>query len=392
MIRALFLLVVFAAAGAFGIRLWSFVLPALPYAAGSGVVLMGLSLWRGRAQLRLRRIQIAQQRERERISKASTPPAAGTPPAGKGGNKDDSKDDSKDESDDIVLHPVVAPRKGAVDEASVEASLSKLRSLIGLGAVKEQIDDLVKLAIIQQERRSRGLDTDATLSFHMVFTGNPGTGKTTVARLVGDILRELGFLAKGHVVEVDRGNLVGRYIGHTAVQTKKKIQEAMGGVLFIDEAYTLSKGGERDFGQEAIDTLLKAMEDFREGFVVIVAGYGNEMKTFIESNPGLESRFNTYIHFEDYSPDELTAIFANTAAQQNYMLARGVDKKLKDTFERLIAEADGKFANGREARRLWEKTVQNQARRLHGMSRRGDSALVTIIDEDIPDSVKGGKR
>ncbi|GAA0598498.1 AAA family ATPase [Caenispirillum bisanense] len=379
MVKTVLVALVVITTAALGVRLWSLVVPALPYVAGAGVVVMGLSAARSRGQLQNRRIQLAQQRERERLSKAPPPP----PPPSRDGPQEP-------EGDDVVLRPVQPTRDGPRDGGALQESLRQLEALTGLDGVKRQINDLVSLAVIQQERRKRGLDQDSARSFHMVFTGNPGTGKTTVARLVGNILRDLGFLAKGHVVEVDRGNLVAGYIGQTAIQTKKKIQEAMGGVLFIDEAYSLAKGGGNDFGSEAIDTLLKAMEDHRDAFVVIVAGYREEMKTFINANPGLKSRFDITVHFEDYAVDDLTTIFGNFARQQGYQLAPGTSEAAAAAFSAMIAASDGAFGNGREARRLWERTVQNHARRLHGKSRRNDAALVTVLPEDVPATLDGG--
>ena len=192
-------------------------------------------------------------------------------------------------------------------EESLDELLAQLNSLIGLTGVKQEVNSLINLLKMKQLRDARGLKTP-NVSKHLVFLGNPGTGKTTVARLLSKIYKQMGVLEKGQLIEVDRGGLVAGYVGQTAIKTQERIDEAMGGVLFIDEAYTLAKGG-ADFGQEAIDTLLKAMEDKRDNFVVVVAGYSAPMATFLESNPGLKSRFNKNIVFEDYSQDELLAIF-----------------------------------------------------------------------------------
>ena len=234
---------------------------------------------------------------------------------------------------------------------------------------------------IQKQRDAAGLKT-AGISYHCVFTGNPGTGKTTVARIVAGIYKELGILKKGHLVETDRSGLVAEYVGQTAVKTNKVIDSALDGVLFIDEAYSLV-GGANDFGSEAIATLLKRMEDNRDRLVVILAGYEDEMQGFIDSNPGLQSRFNRYIHFEDYSADELFSIFKMYVKRNDYVLDAAADVALRQRLEKAVAEKDRNFGNARTVRNLFEKTLENQAMRLAVISDLTRDDLLTLKAEDL---------
>ena len=258
---------------------------------------------------------------------------------------------------------------------------AELSSLVGLTQVKEDVESLRNLIKVQALRKQQGLP-NTKVSYHCVFTGNPGTGKTTVARIVAGIYKELGILKKGHLVEVDRSKLVGEYVGQTAPKTNKVIDEALDGVLFIDEAYSLVGEGS-DYGAEAIATLLKRMEDDRDRLVVVLAGYTNEIKEFIDSNPGLQSRFNRYIQFDDYSTEELTEIFKRNLRKSRYKIKRDAFEKLQSVIERAVASRDKNFGNARYVRNLFEKVVQNQANRLARMESINNDELSIITREDI---------
>lgn len=267
------------------------------------------------------------------------------------------------EADPLLLEMSDLPPLGRKEELDFQALMAKLDQLTGLGEVKAEIRKLASLVRAQERRRSAGIKS-APVSLHLVFTGNPGTGKTTVARLVGELYAALGLLEDGHVVEVQQSDLVAGYIGQTALRTKDKVEEAYGGVLFIDEAYTLVGDSERSFGQEAIDTLLKEMEDNRNRLAVIVAGYTNEMRSFIGANPGLASRFTRHIEFEDYSVAELAEIYEGMARQHSYRLTDDARVALKSVIERIFAKRDANFGNARVMRTLFEATIEQQAIRI----------------------------
>jgi len=241
--------------------------------------------------------------------------------------------------------------------------MEELSSLIGLKSVKEEIESLYNYIKIQKIRIEKGIKSPP-LSYHCVFTGNPGTGKTTVARIVAQIYKELGILKKGHLVETDRSGLVAEYVGQTAIKTNSIIDKAIDGVLFIDEAYSLSEGGQGDFGKEAISTLIKRMEDDRERLVVILAGYSSNMDDFINTNPGLQSRFSRYIDFPDYSEEELLQIFLQNAKKGDYVLDENALTLLRGVLHDAIVHKDKNFGNARYVRNLFEKCIQNQANRL----------------------------
>lgn len=260
--------------------------------------------------------------------------------------------------------------------------MKELQSLIGLEQVKKDVDSLRNFVKAQKLRGEVGLKS-SQVSYHCVFTGNPGTGKTTVARIVAGIYKEMGVLKKGHLVECDRSDLVAEYTGQTAVKTNRKIDEALDGVLFIDEAYTLVQGGDGDFGVEAISTLLKRMEDDRHRLIVILAGYTKEIKQFINSNPGLESRFNRYIHFADYTVDELKQIFVYTLNKEQYNITPDAFRKVKNILEDKVANKDARFGNARYVRNLFEVIIQRWADRVASSNSVDTKDLTLITADDI---------
>ncbi|MCL1948043.1 MAG: AAA family ATPase, partial [Chitinivibrionia bacterium] len=268
-------------------------------------------------------------------------------------------------------------------EKTTDDLLAELNTLIGLKRVKEEVSTLINTLKINKIRESKGLK-QTSMSMHLVFSGNPGTGKTTVARIISKIYFNLGFLSKGHLTETDRAGLVGQYIGHTAIKTKEVIEKSKGGVLFIDEAYSLThdKSGQ-DFGKESIDTLLKYMEDYRNDLVVIVAGYPELMGDFLKSNPGLKSRFNNFIDFDDYNPEELYQILIGMCNKEQYKLSESAKEILKEHFTNIYNNKDTYFGNGREVRNIFEKLIKNQNNRLVGNKNLTEDELLTITEKDI---------
>ncbi|WP_445456185.1 AAA family ATPase [Flavobacterium sp. HNIBRBA15423] len=274
-----------------------------------------------------------------------------------------------------------------VENDSLEKVLDELNSLIGLENVKKDIAELVNLLKVQQKRTTQGLK-NIEITLHTVFLGPPGTGKTTVARLLGRIFKHLEFLTKGQMIETDREGMVAGYVGQTATKVDAIVADAKGGVLFIDEAYALSQNLGNDYGGEAINTLLKRMEDFREDFAVVVAGYDEPMQVFIDSNPGLRSRFNRYFHFNHFSPDELFAIFEIYCKKADFIITEEAQEKLKDTFDLLYQKRDDSFGNARVIRNIFEKCIQQQANRIVKIKRITKKVLRTLTEEDIPEPME----
>ena len=302
-------------------------------------------------------------------------------------NKSNSSDNAKATS---PSNKALEGMKGTINseevaekEVTLNELLDELNALTGLDQVKKDIKELINLLKVKKLREERGMK-QPSISLHMVFSGNPGTGKTTVARLLAKIYKALEILPEGQLVEVDRSNLVEGYVGQTATKTKEVVESALGGVLFIDEAYTLTANkGEKDFGQEAVDTLLKLMEDNRDNLIVIVAGYTELMEEFVNSNPGLRSRFNKYINFQDYTGEQLYEIFISMCKKQEYYPNTPAKTYVKEHFNELVENKDENFANAREIRNYLERSIQRQASRIVTLEKVTDKQLSTLTKEDL---------
>ena len=263
--------------------------------------------------------------------------------------------------------------------------MAQLDSLVGLDDVKKDIKNLMNLVKVRRLRRENGLPIPP-MSLHMVFMGNPGTGKTTVARIISGLYAAIGVLEKGQLIEVDRSGLVAGYVGQTALKTQEVIKSALGGVLFIDEAYSLASGGENDFGREAIETILKAMEDHRDELIVVVAGYDGPMEKFINSNPGLQSRFNKYFYFPDYNGEQLLYIFKGQCKKNGYALTEEAEAEAKAMFEELYENRGENFGNGRDVRNVFEDTVVRQSNRVAALDAPTKDDLMQFLPEDLRDA------
>ncbi|MEC1771506.1 stage V sporulation protein K [Schinkia azotoformans] len=262
----------------------------------------------------------------------------------------------------------------------IEAEMSVL---VGMEEMKKIIKEIYAWIYINKVREEHGLQAGSQV-LHMLFKGNPGTGKTTVARLIGKLLKEMNALSKGHLIEAERADLVGEYIGHTAQKTRDLIKKAMGGILFVDEAYSLARGGEKDFGKEAIDTLVKNMEDKQNAFILILAGYAKEMDQFLNLNPGLRSRFPLVIEFPDYTVDQLMEIAKKMMTERQYVFSKEAEWKLREQLQNIkYNRSSHVFSNGRYIRNVIEKAVRTQAMRLLMNDSYEKTELETILSEDL---------
>lgn len=276
------------------------------------------------------------------------------------------------------------PVESVQNEKTYEELMEELDELVGLDDIKKDVKNLMNLIKVRKLRQENDLPV-SEMSLHMVFTGNPGSGKTTVARLLGGLYAAIGVLSKGQLIEVDRSGLVAGYVGQTALKTQEVIKSALGGVLFIDEAYSLASGGEQDFGREAIETLLKAMEDNRDDLIVIVAGYDELMEKFINSNPGLKSRFNKYFYFPDYTGEQLYLMFVSRCKKGGYKMNAEAEEKAREIFNDMYEYRDENFGNGRDVRNFYEDMIVRQSNRIAEMENPSKDDLMEVTPEDLED-------
>ncbi|MCL2628645.1 MAG: AAA family ATPase [Oscillospiraceae bacterium] len=297
------------------------------------------------------------------------------------------KVDSKQDKADTEEKP--AEEEAVAEELSVEELLERLDTLVGLNNIKQSVKSLINFVKVRKLREENKLP-NPPMSLHMVFTGNPGTGKTTVARILSELYRAIGVLSKGQLVEVDRSGLVAGFVGQTALKTSEVVSSALGGILFIDEAYSLAPdtGSLNDFGREAIETLLKLMEDHRDDLIVIVAGYNEPMERFITSNPGLESRFNRYFTFEDYNSDELYDIFTSMCVKNEYLLTDEAKEFARDYFLKIYEQREHNFGNARHVRNFFENIVTVHSDRISSLDDHTRDDLTMVILKDLKNAAK----
>ena len=276
----------------------------------------------------------------------------------------------------------IKPDCSVSEPGPLQECFEQLDQLVGLDKIKEFIKEVYAWLEIGKQRRAAGLSAEQQV-LHMIFSGNPGTGKTTVARILSRLLKEMGVLSKGHFIEVERADLVGEYIGHTAQKTREHVRRALGGVLFIDEAYSLARGGEKDFGKEAVDTMVKSMEDYKNDFILILAGYSHEMDAFLRLNPGLPSRFPIHLHFPDFKLDELMRIAEQMLQEREYFLSRPAKEKLRNHLQQQMLISKTSFGNARYVRNMIEKSIRNQAVRLMKKQHVTKEELMTLRSEDL---------
>lgn len=293
-------------------------------------------------------------------------------------NSQKRKSHTKELPDSQVVPKVIPPEHAALKDIEEE-----LGALVGMDEMKKMIKEIYAWIYVNKKREEAGLKTGKQ-ALHMMFKGNPGTGKTTVARLIGKLFQRMNVLSKGHLIEAERADLVGEYIGHTAQKTRDLIKKAIGGILFIDEAYSLGRGGEKDFGKEAIDTMVKHMEDKQHDFILILAGYSREMDQFLTLNPGLHSRFPLVIDFPDYTIDQLMEIGQRMLKEKEYVLSHEAEKKIRDHLIWVKSSLNTtSFSNGRYIRNVIEKSIRTQAMRLLLQNNYDRHDLMTIRSNDL---------